>query len=495
MMHLDLDAKSKILGNRYYLHHLIAQSHYSKIFLATDLAIDGRKCAIKQLYPSYFPIKMQSKIESAFLEEVEILKKIAQKHRQICQFYHYFIDAGRQYLVQEWIEGITLRQKLDRQSKLSESQTKSILSNILLALEYIHSLGIVHNDIKPSNIILRHSDRLPVLIDFGIARQVNTDYQQNIVGTPGYMSIDQAMGKVSYRNDIYSLGLTAIYLLTGRSPQSINLNSQQDNFWHQEKTTFDPKLVAIIDRAITPQSDRQLNSAKEMLSMLQSPTAISISTFRNSERSLSKIGNLILISILATLGVWFYLSCLLILQSNIKYKPSVKTTDSWETDFWETEPLISPPTARKPQPKVVKTIKHPLEKVIFVPGTTHSKVLAELGEPLWRKPGFWAGSIAWSYEDVISQGIDIGYIFDSQTNILRQAEIAVPPTTDLSTVQSAMNSFLAAEQSTTEIEQGLQAVYQRQKTTHNFTIGNLQGIIQRNNQDRIYIGVWAADFH
>ena len=57
MMRLDLDTKSKILGNRYYLHHLIAQSDRNKIFMATDLAINFRKCAIKQMYPSYFPVK------------------------------------------------------------------------------------------------------------------------------------------------------------------------------------------------------------------------------------------------------------------------------------------------------------------------------------------------------------------------------------------------------------------------------------------------------
>ena len=199
------------------------------------------------MYPSYFPVKIRSKIESAFLQEVQILKKLARKHPQICQYYSYFVDSGNQYIVQEWIEGTTLEEKLRQQTKLSESETKSILLSILSILEYVHSQGIVHNDIKPDNIILRSQDGLPVLIDFGAAREANCNYGQNIVGTPGYMSLEQAMGKTIFNNDIYSLGLTAIFLLTGRSPRSIDFNLEQDNFWQREKTAFDPKLVQAID--------------------------------------------------------------------------------------------------------------------------------------------------------------------------------------------------------------------------------------------------------
>ena len=82
-----------------------------------------------------------------------------------------------------------------------------------------------------------------------------------------------------------------------------------------------------------------------------------------------------------------------------------------------------------------------------------------------------------------------------QTETLRQAEIAVPPETDISTVKAAINSFLATESLSIDIEQGLEAVYQRQIKTYNFTTGNLQGIIQRNDKDRIYLAVWQAGFH
>ena len=117
-----------------------------------------------------------------------------------------------------------------------------------------------------------------------------------------------------------------------------------------------------------------------------------------------------------------------------------------------------------------------------------------LGEPVWRKPGFWTNSIAWSYENIISEGIDLGYMFDAQTNELRQAETTLPASTDLNVLQAALNSLLGTKTSP-KIEQGLEAIYQRRQTAYNFVAEDLQGTIQRNQYDRVYLAVWSADFH
>ena len=485
---LDLGSKVKILSGRYYLHDLIAQSNYSRIFLATDLALNYRKCAIKQLYPNFCPVKMQPQIESAFLKEVEISRKIAGKHPQVCQFYNYLSDLGNQYLVQEWVEGSTLEQKLRQQAKLSETETKDIFRKILLTLKSIHNLGIVHNDIKPSNIILRLQDNLPVLIDFGIARTVDCNQKPKvIVGTPGYMSVEQAMGNVAFSNDLYSLGLTAIHLLTGISPLDIDFNSSQDNFWQRKKTAFDAKLVAVIDQAISSQPEARFTSASQMLAALDSsPHSGSFSTSLNRKRVKLKLGNLSSIIILVS-GIWLYLNHFM---PQLDHKPPVDLTNSLTV-----ESLIPPATQDEIKPTVLETTNNALKDVIFVPGTTQNTILEALGEPLWRKPGFWANSLAWSYEDIVAEEFDIGYMFDSRTNTLSQAEIAVPPATDFSTLSTVMASFLASESLTADIEQGLQAIHQRQEKTYSFAIGNLEGVIQRNHQDRIYMAVWSANFH
>ncbi|MCC0178895.1 serine/threonine protein kinase [Waterburya agarophytonicola K14] len=485
-MRLNLDVKNKILGDRYYLHCLIAQSDHSKIFLATDLAIGDRKCAVKQMYPSYFPVEARSKIESAFLNEVEILKRLSLRHPQIGQYYNYFVDSGKQYLVQEWVEGDSLEEKLRHNFKFSESKVRDIILNTLLTIEYVHRQGIVHNDIKPGNLILRLQDQLPVLIDFGIARKIDCIYKHSIVGTPGYMSLEQAMGKVSFNNDLYSLGVTAIELLTGKSPLSVDFNSNKNNFWEQEKTAFDPKFVEIIDRSISSQDNLKFTSATEMLAMFFPSKKVKLFT-QTGDRTKLSFSILFTIMLILIMG---FSQKYLILQLNDKSYVS-----SFKPKPLQPSPPNSLPDNNNFQPTALELKNNALQKAIFAPGTKHLTILQALGEPLWRKPGFWTNSIAWSYENIVSEKIDIGYIFDRQTNILRQAEIAVPPTTKISTVQSAMNSFLATESSTVAIEQGLQAVYKREKNTYEFVTGNLEGIIQRNDQDRIYIAVWSAGFH
>jgi serine/threonine protein kinase len=495
---LPIDSVNNILGGRYYLHELVAQKNYSRIFLATDITLH-RKCALKQLYPDFCSTKMQSKIKSTFLQEVEISQEIAGKHPQLCQFYSYFIESDERYLVGEWIEGDTLEEKLRQQSRLSELETKFILSSILLVLRRIHSLGIVHNDIKPSNIILRQEDRLPVLIDFGIARKIDRDYRQKtIAGTPGYMSLEQAMGKSAVTNDLYSLGMMAIYLLTGSSPHTIDFNSPQDNFWQQAKTALDPQLVAIVDRAIALEPSRRFDSADEMWEMLHHSPEISKTTLIDRQRNLSKLKYLSAILMLTiAANIWVYYKYLMP-QANSK--PPVNITDlqpdrPLNLEEPKDKPLnLLPPSEDKPESKILAT-NNALKNVIFVPGTSATTIVSNLGEPIWRREGFWANSIAWAYQDRVTKGIDLGYILDNQTNRLRQAEIAVPPATDLSTLKIALDSLLRSNTVHPDIQQGLKNIYHRRQNTYEFTVENLQGIIQRNAEDRIYMAVWEADFH
>ncbi|HEY9768346.1 MAG TPA: serine/threonine-protein kinase [Coleofasciculaceae cyanobacterium] len=481
MTNSSLDLSSQLLNNRYYLHDAIAQSNYSRVFLASDL-LRHRKCVVKQLCLNLCPAKVKQAIESMFWQEAQILQKLTGKHPQICQFYGYFSDNDALYLVQEWIPGITLEQKLHQQHKLSESETKEILLSLLSVLECIHRLGIIHRDIKPNNIILRSENNLPVLIDFGVAQKVGDRRKPTIiVGTPGYMSLEQAMGQAAYDNDLYSLGLTAIHLLTGQSPQNVN-------FEHYEPF-FQRNLTTAIARAISPQSNQRFASATEMRSALQYSEERAAVTQPNSSKfklRLWAIGLIIGAQVAGAYLGWRYLIV------ELDEQPPINFTDLPQRQL----PLLTDDELENTaKPTVLETKNKALQAVIFMPGTSQTKITQALGEPVGRKPGFWANSIAWSYKNIISEGIDLGYIFDTQTNELRQAEIAVPPSTDFSTVRSALNALLSVETLSADLEPGLQAVYQRQKATYNFTTGDLEGIVQRNQQDRIYIAVWSADFH
>ena len=463
---LDLN---RLLNKRYYLNKMIAKNKYSLVFRAIDLVKD-RQCVVKQLNP-FCPKKLKPTIESMFRQEAEILKRLTGRHEQICQFYDYFNEVNSWYLVQEWIEGITLEQ-LRSQRQLSELEIQEILLDLLAVVECIHSLGIIHCDIKPNNIVLRSHDRLPVLIDFGVARYYKDRHQPAIVGTPGYMSSEQAMGKVAYNNDLYSLGLTAIYLLTGKPPETLDLEDYP--------ISARRNLIPVIERAISPNPKRRFASAIQMRAALRSNRQIAAV---NPGESLLKAGIISMAIALAIVGVWLgwrYFT------AELEEPSPIGLIDSFPE-----ESLL--PTENPQDTEDTKLIKD-LQRVIFVPGTSQTEVTRVLGEPVWRKPGFWANSMAWSYENMVLAGIDLGYIFDIRTNKLRQVEIAVPPSTNLSAIRAALSAFLAAPL-TAEIEQGLYAVYHRQKSTHNFATGDLEGIIQRNQKDRIYVAVWSADFH
>jgi len=130
---------------------------------------------------------------------------------------------------------------------------------------------------------------------------------------------------------------------------------------------------------------------------------------------------------------------------------------------------------------------------LFRTGTSQKKILETLGEPVWRKPGYWENSIAWSYENMLSLDIDIGFIFDDQTQKLRQVEISLPPDIKLENLYSVLDSWLYFTPA--HIEKKLESVYWRQTNHQEFEVDNLKAVIQRNEQDRIYIGVWESDFH
>jgi serine/threonine protein kinase len=291
------------------------------------------------------------------------------------------------------------------------------------------------------------------------------------------MSYEQAMGQATYNNDLYSLALTAIHLLTGRSPLSVDFNFPEIFINHD--------LMEVLSRAISPQPERRFASAAKMRSALLSASATELSN-RNRQKSALKIWALFLLGILvaSTLG-WYRLA------AKLDERPPLNLTDLIPEESLLPAKNDLPLTRNLTKDSGIDRTFH---NVIFTVGTSNQKILQALGEPASRQPGFWQNSVAWSYKNVVTQGIDLGYLSDAQTNKLRQAEIAVPPSTSLKTLQAALIS-LSGTKIQPDLERGLEAVYQRRQTVHNFTVGDLQGIIQRNQQDRIYMAVWSADFH
>lgn len=220
--------KSTLLNNRYRVIQVLASGGFGETFLAEDTQMPSkRKCVIKQLKPLENNDQIYKLVQERFQREAALLEKLGDSKNQIPQLYAYFTYDDQFYLIQEYIKGETLAKKKKKEGILSENSVKEILINILPVLEYIHSKRIVHRDIKPDNIIIRSSDRQPVLIDFGAVKETmqtviavsENSTKSIVIGTPGFMPSEQSAGRPVYSSDLYSLGLTAIYLLTGKIPQ------------------------------------------------------------------------------------------------------------------------------------------------------------------------------------------------------------------------------------------------------------------------------------
>ena len=266
-----------LLNNRYRIIRTLGSGGFGETFLAEDTQIPSiRQCVIKQLRVIQDNPQTYEIVRQRFAREAAILEELGDGSPQIPRLYAYFNEGQRFYLAQEYIQGQTLSETIGSRGRLNESEVRQILISLLKLLDYVHSKGIVHRDIKPDNIIIRSSDNQPVLIDFGAVResmaaQVNSQGNVTssiVIGTPGFMSMEQAAGRAIFASDIYSLGLVGIYLLTAKLPQEWETDSYSGEIIWQ-KNGVSQNFAAVLDKAIRSHPKERFSSANEMLNALQ----------------------------------------------------------------------------------------------------------------------------------------------------------------------------------------------------------------------------------
>ncbi len=224
---------SKLLWrDGYHLVKGLGKGGFGATFLAADISLPGNPlCVIKQLRPNTDNPNFLSMARELFEREARTLGKIG-NHPQIPRLLDYFEDRQQFYLVQEFVKGNNLQQEIKKNGVLNEEQVKQVLNEILIILKDIHSQKVIHRDIKPANIIRREIDNKLVLIDFGVVKnQVNTVAAGKgdqtaltafAVGTPGFAPPEQLAMRPVYASDVYALGVTCMYLMSGKAPKNMD---------------------------------------------------------------------------------------------------------------------------------------------------------------------------------------------------------------------------------------------------------------------------------
>jgi TM2 domain-containing membrane protein YozV/predicted transcriptional regulator len=285
------------LGDRYCAIQPIAAGGFGRTFLAVDEYKPSKpRCVIKQFHPDANINSNSAKASQLFRQEAIQLEQLGQ-HPQIPDLLATFEQEGRQYLVQEFIDGQHLADELALSGAFTESQIRELLNNLLPVLQYVHDRQVIHRDIKPENIIRRRSNAELVLVDFGSAKAVtgtSLGRSGTVIGSAGYAAPEQALGKPTFASDIYSLGITCIHLMTQIEP--FELFDPREGVWIWPDYLVDnpvsDSLRQVLNKMLQQPLSRRYSSVNQVISDLTAPRVISTPSVRPVNQALSSVEEL-----------------------------------------------------------------------------------------------------------------------------------------------------------------------------------------------------------
>lgn len=264
----------KRLDGRYEIHELIGVGGMANVYRCTD-TIDDREVAIKILKDEYLN---NEEFIRRFKNESKAIAMLS--HPNIVKVYDVSFGDMIQYIVMEYIDGITLKEYIDRQGIIEWKDALHLATQILKALQHAHECGIVHRDIKPQNIMLLQDGTIKVT-DFGIARfsdKATRTMTEQAIGSVHYIAPEQARGDVTDgKTDIYSVGVMLYEMLTGKLPfdgdSAVTVALMQLQSTPKRPREVNPGipigLEQITMKAMQKQPSARYTSAAEMLSDIE----------------------------------------------------------------------------------------------------------------------------------------------------------------------------------------------------------------------------------
>lgn len=269
---------SLLLRDRYQVFHALGQGGFGATFLARDESLPGQPhCVIKQLRPTTTAPHVMQMARDLFEREAQTLGRIG-NHPQVPRLLDYFEANQEFYLIQEYISGSTLQQEIKRSGAFSEAGVKQFLSEILPIMQYVHSHQVIHRDIKPANLIRRSQDCKLVLIDFGAVKNQVSSMSASLsdqtaltayaIGTPGFAPPEQMAMRPVYASDLYALGVTCIYLLSGKSPKDLDYDPATGELLWQKQVHVSDHFAGVLKKMLEVSVRHRFQSANEILRAL-----------------------------------------------------------------------------------------------------------------------------------------------------------------------------------------------------------------------------------
>lgn len=273
----------QIIDNRYQLQKKLGQNASHQTWLGIEIPLSQKILGKEEVVLKLLTLnpQMQWDEHKLFEREVQVLKNL--NHPRIPKYRDYFIIQdlpGSRFpwfvLVQSYIPGTSLQESLNQGRHFSESQIEKIAVEILTILVYLHSLKppVLHRDIKPSNLILGEDERV-YLVDFGAVQDkaVTEGATFTVVGTYGYVPMEQFAGRAESASDLYALGATLIHLLTGTSPA--DLPHQNSRIEFANLVSVDLGLINWISKLTEPNITERISTASEAITALENKQTLS----------------------------------------------------------------------------------------------------------------------------------------------------------------------------------------------------------------------------
>ena len=263
------DKSTELIVGEYRIVKELGSGGMGKVFQAVDRST-LQKVAIKILFGHK---GNEQAFARAFENEARALARIF--HKNIVKIYRFGLHGDLPYIAMEFVDGLSLKSKIQGPSRIGIDECLEILRQVLIGLDHIHNASIIHNDIKPSNILVR-SDNVIKLVDFGIVqigRPLFSGKRDHISGTVGYLSPEVIQGEpVSPKSDLYALGITLYYMLTGTRPLR-GKDATETLELHLEKPIPNPQnlrfmpheTVCILARLLAKEPIDRYASAAEVL--------------------------------------------------------------------------------------------------------------------------------------------------------------------------------------------------------------------------------------